>query len=132
MAQQVRDQTLSLWGCGFNPWFCSEDYGSGIATSCSTGHRCSSDPLLPWLWHRPAAAAPIQLLVQEFPYAAHMAVKKKKKILEKDIKSQIQKILHIPSKIYNNNKSNNTRRDIINKMLKIKDKENIFKARKEK
>ena len=61
-----------------------------------------------------------------------MAVKKKKKILEKDIKSQIQKILHIPSKIYNNNKSNNTRRDIINKMLKIKDKENIFKARKEK
>lgn len=34
--------------------------GSGTATSCSVGCRCSSDPVLPWLWCRPVAAAPIQ------------------------------------------------------------------------
>ena len=27
--------------------------------SCGIGHRCDSDPKLLWLWHRPAAAAPI-------------------------------------------------------------------------
>ena len=40
-----------------------------------TGHRCSSDPLLLWLWCRPAAAAPIHLLAQELPNAAGMAIK---------------------------------------------------------
>ena len=32
-----------------------------------------------WLWCRPAAAAPIQFLAWELPYATVMAVKKKKK-----------------------------------------------------
>ena len=26
---------------------------------CSVGCRCSSDPALLWLWHRPAATAPM-------------------------------------------------------------------------
>ena len=46
-----------------------------------------------WLWHKPEAAAPIQLLDQEIPYAAGVAnkrkvkkskKKKKKKDLERD------------------------------------------------
>ena len=32
-----------------------------------------------WLWHRPAAAAPIQLLARELPYATGIVLKKKKK-----------------------------------------------------
>ena len=34
--------------------------------------------LLLWLWNRLAAAAPIQPLAQEFPYAAVVALKRKK------------------------------------------------------
>ena len=32
-----------------------------------------------WLWCRPAAAAPVQSLAQELPYATGGAIKKKKK-----------------------------------------------------
>jgi len=38
------------------------------------GCRCSSDPVLPWLWYRPAAAALIQPLAQELPYVTSTAV----------------------------------------------------------
>ena len=31
-----------------------------------------------WLWHRPAAAAPIQALAREPPYAAGVAIKRQK------------------------------------------------------
>ena len=37
------------------------------------------DPALLWLWCRPAAAAPIGPLTWEFPYAAGVALKRKKK-----------------------------------------------------
>ena len=37
------------------------------------------DPALLWLWHRPAAVAPIRLLIWELPYATPVALKKKKK-----------------------------------------------------
>ena len=37
------------------------------------------DPELLWLWHRPAAAAPIQPLAWELPYATHAALKSKKR-----------------------------------------------------
>ena len=37
--------------------------------SCGVGLRCSSDPALLWLWHRPVAAAPITPLPWEPPYA---------------------------------------------------------------
>ena len=43
------------------------------------GHRCSSDPLLLWLWCRPAAAALIWFLDWKLPYAVDAAIKKKKK-----------------------------------------------------
>ena len=49
--------------------------------SCGVGHRHCSDPALLWLWCRPVAAAPIQPLAWEPPYAAGAAqeIAKKKK-----------------------------------------------------
>ena len=37
------------------------------------------DPMLLWLWPRPAAAAPIYRLARELPYAEGIALKSKKK-----------------------------------------------------
>jgi len=49
--------------------------------SCGAGHRRGSDPELLWLWCRPVAAAPIQPLAWEPPYAkgAAQEIAKKKK-----------------------------------------------------
>ena len=47
--------------------------------SSDIGHRCSLDPALLWLWHRPAAAAPIGPLAQDLPYADGYGPKKQKK-----------------------------------------------------
>ena len=41
--------------------------------------RCGLDPKLLWLWHRPAAVAPICPLAWETPYAMSAALKSKKK-----------------------------------------------------
>ena len=41
--------------------------------SCGVGRRRRLDPALLWLWRGPAAAAPIQALVWEPPYAAEAA-----------------------------------------------------------
>ena len=46
--------------------------------SCGVGCRCGSDPELLWLWCRLAAAAPIQPLAWELPYALSVALKSKK------------------------------------------------------
>ena len=46
--------------------------------SCGLGGRCSSDPVLLWLWHRLAAVAPIRPLACKPPCAMSMALKKKK------------------------------------------------------
>ena len=46
--------------------------------SCGVGFRHGSDPVLLWLWHRPASVAPIQPLVWEPPYATSTALLKKK------------------------------------------------------
>jgi len=43
------------------------------------GHRFCLDPVLLWLWGRRAAAAPIQPLAQEIPYAPGAAIKRKGK-----------------------------------------------------
>ena len=49
----------------------------GIAMSCGVGHRCGLDPLLLWLWRRPALIWP---LAWERPYATGAALKDKIKI----------------------------------------------------
>ena len=43
---------------------------------CGVDRRCGPDPALLWLWWSPAAAAPIQLLAWETPYASGTALKK--------------------------------------------------------
>ena len=53
--------------------------------SCGVGHRCVSDPALPWLWHRQAAAAPIQPLAWELPYAACGALKSNKERKKEEV-----------------------------------------------
>ena len=60
-----------------------EDVGSipeasGIAASFGVGHRYGLNPVLLWLWRRPAAAAPIRPLAWEFLYATDVALKRKK------------------------------------------------------
>ena len=47
--------------------------------SCGVGHRCSSDPVLLWLWCRPKATALIRPLAWELPYAAGAVLKSRKK-----------------------------------------------------
>ena len=55
--------------------------------SCCVGCRCGSDPVLLWLWHRPAATVLIGPLAWEHPYAAGSALKDKrpKKIKSKKV-----------------------------------------------
>ena len=43
------------------------------------GRRCGSDPTLLWLWHGPAATAPVGPLAWEPSYAVGAALEKKKK-----------------------------------------------------
>ena len=46
--------------------------------SRGVGHRCGSDPVLLWLWCRPAAVAPIQPLAWEPSYVMGAALKRQK------------------------------------------------------
>ena len=46
--------------------------------SWGAGHKRGSDPELLGLWHRPAAAALIQPLAWELPYATAVVLKKMK------------------------------------------------------
>ena len=46
--------------------------------TCGVGRRCILDHALLWLWHRPAATAPIGPLAWEPPYAAGAALEKTK------------------------------------------------------
>ena len=40
------------------------------------GYRCGLDLALLWLWYRQVAAAPIQTLAWELPYASGVALKR--------------------------------------------------------
>ena len=48
--------------------------------------RRSSDPVLPWLWYRPAAVAPMGPLAWEPPYAAGAALKNKNENTKWDLR----------------------------------------------
>ena len=69
----------------FNPWPCSVGGRSDVAVSCGAGRRHRLDPMLLWLWHRPAAVAPIRPLAWELPYATGETLKKQKKKKKKYI-----------------------------------------------
>ena len=47
--------------------------------SCGIGQRCGLDPMLLWLWYRPAAKALIKPLAWEPSYAVGSALKRQKK-----------------------------------------------------
>ena len=49
-----------------------------------------SDPELLWLWHRPAATAPVRPLAWELPYAAGSSPRKGKKKKEKEKKKKFR------------------------------------------
>ena len=66
-----------LWRFRFDPWPCSVCWVSGIAMSCGVGCRQGTDPVLLWLWPGLAAAALLQPLAWEFPYATCAALKSK-------------------------------------------------------
>ena len=50
-----------------------------VAMSCHVGHRRNSDPMLLWLWCRPAVTALTGLLAWEPPYATGEALKRPNK-----------------------------------------------------
>ena len=54
--------------------------GSGVAVNYGVGCRHGLDPMLLWLWHRPAAIPLIWPPAWEFPHAWHVALKSNKYI----------------------------------------------------
>ena len=52
--------------------------------NCGVGHRRGSDAMLLWLWCRPVATAPIQLLAWEPPYAMGEALRRQKRKKKKN------------------------------------------------
>ena len=65
--------------------------------SCGVGRRRTSDLVLLWLWHRPAATALIRPLPWEPPYAVVAALKRQKTKKEKKKKKKelVREQLHI-------------------------------------
>ena len=59
--------------------------------SHGVGCRRGSGPKLLWLWHRPAATAPIRPLAWELPYAARAALEKAKRQKTKNKTKQNKK-----------------------------------------
>ena len=59
--------------------------------SCGVGYRCHLDLALLWLWGRPEAAALIQPLTWELPYATGAALKSHKKKTKKTKKTKNRK-----------------------------------------
>ena len=55
VAQQVKNLTSNHKDAGSIPGLIQWVKGSSIAVNYDKGHRCSLDPLLLWLWCRPAA-----------------------------------------------------------------------------
>ena len=55
MAQQVKNLTSVSENAGSSPGPAQWVNGSGVAVSCSVGHRLGSDPT--WLWGKPVAVA---------------------------------------------------------------------------
>ena len=72
--------------CGhrFNLWPCSVSWRSGVGIGCGVGRRCSSDPMLLWLWHRPMTSALIRHLAEP-AYASGAALKRQKTKINKSL-----------------------------------------------
>ena len=57
---------------------CTWGGGSGVAANCGVDRRCGSDPVLLWLWCRPAVTSPVQPLAMGTPIAEKKSRKRKK------------------------------------------------------
>ena len=68
-------------------------YGSGVALSCGVGRRLSLDPMLLWLWHRPAATALIGPLAWEPPCAVGVAPERQKRPKKKRDNNHVTYVL---------------------------------------
>ena len=68
--------------------------------SCGVGHRHGLGPMLLWLWHRLVAAALIQPLAWEPPYATCAALKRKKRKENKEKNRPIQKRPKLCTSLY--------------------------------
>ena len=60
--------------------------------SCGVDLKCSLDLALLWLWCRPAAAALIQPLTWELPFAESTAVKEKQKQKSTSVGEDVEKV----------------------------------------
>ena len=62
--------------------------------SCGAGHRHGLDPVLLWLWYRPAAVVLIRPLAWELTYASPAAIKAKKKAKKSPNKKKKINLFH--------------------------------------
>ena len=76
--------------------------------SCGIGCRCGLDPMLLWLWCRPAATAPIRPLAWELPYAVGVAQETAKGQKKKERKKGVRNRQELGMRQCLAKRSNNT------------------------
>ena len=81
--------------------------------SCGVGRRHVLDPMLLWLWHRPAATALIGPLAWESPCAAGVAIEKTKR--QKTNKQTNKQNKQTKKVLVGKEKKSRERRDEMNK-----------------